>query len=269
MGVKVLGNQRYNCNGTFGISDDKHSPMYDPKMARDITINCQLLLLDLLEKLELQMGDRCTCIQANTDGLIFKIHDKNDFDEYKSICNEWEERTLFELEHDLITKIWNRDVNNYMFVFENGKVEVKGSVVQMNNPLKNDMSIINESIRNYLLNGTPIEDTILNCDELIKFQHISKIGSTYKEVEHNGKTINGKVMRTFASTREEDGEVYKIKYTIKNGEEVKSLTRLSDSSAHCFIDNGCIIDKKCPEYLDKMFYVELAKKRLKGFINKK
>ena len=43
-------------NGTFGISKDPNSPAYDPRQANNICINGQLLLVDLIEKLETVPG---------------------------------------------------------------------------------------------------------------------------------------------------------------------------------------------------------------------
>jgi len=39
-------------NGTFGASKDKHNPLYDPLMANNVCVGGQLLLLDLIDKLE-------------------------------------------------------------------------------------------------------------------------------------------------------------------------------------------------------------------------
>ena len=43
-------------NGTFGISKDPNSPAYDPRQANNICVNGQLLLVDLIEKLEAVKG---------------------------------------------------------------------------------------------------------------------------------------------------------------------------------------------------------------------
>lgn len=253
-------------NSTYGILNDKYNPMYDPQRSREVTINCQMLLLDLVEKIEEQMGDKCLYIQGNTDGVMFKIYDKKDYPQYEAICQEWQDRTKFALEHDFIKQIHQANVNNYVFEFENGKLECKGSMVQYNNPLKNDMSIINDAIRDYLIKKTPIEETIGNCNELIKFQHISKIGGTYKEVRHNGKVMNEKVVRTFASLRETDEGIFKVKDVEKNGVIEESVQKISDTSDRVFVENGEIIGVECPDYLDKQFYIDLAYKRLKSFI---
>lgn len=252
-------------NGTFGISKDKYSKLYDPKRANEICINCQLLLVDLLENLEREFGDRIEPIQYNTDGIIMKLKDKSDLDKYKEVCKEWETRTQFELEHDMIDCIYQKDVNNYVFKFSSGKLECKGAYVQENTDLKNDMSILNDAVRNYLMYDVPVEDTINNCDELIKFQHINKIGSTYYKVMWGDKELKEKTIRTFACTKDVP-TLYKVKRVInKDGQEVDSVQKVANNSEHVFINNENIKGESCPNYLDKEWYINEAKKRLKGF----
>ena len=253
-------------NSTYGITIDQYSAMYDPRTGREICIFGQLLMTDLIDKLEKQLGDRCVPIQYNTDGIIMKLLDKNDYDEYLEICNEWSERTRLNLEHDLIKKIYQKDVNNYVFEFTNGKLECKGAYLQLNNCFKNDMSILNDAVRNYLLHETPVEKTINECDELIKFQHINKIGKTYCGVKWGDEDLSERVIRTFASTNEEDPGLFKIKIKRnKDGDLVKAKDKVANNSEHVFIDNENIINKKCPEYLDKQWYINEAIKRLESF----
>ena len=82
-------------NGTYGICKDKYSKAYDPRQANNVCINGQLLLLDLIEKIE----NHCELIQSNTDGLIIQI-DEKDFDLIDDICYEWEKRTRMSLGFD-------------------------------------------------------------------------------------------------------------------------------------------------------------------------
>lgn len=113
-------------NGTFGISKDPTSPAYDPRQANNICINGQLLLVDLIEKLEAVPGFEL--VQSNTDGLIVSIPDTDDaFYMTDDICWEWEKRTGMKLAFDVITEIYQKDVNNYVFRFEDGKIERKGA----------------------------------------------------------------------------------------------------------------------------------------------
>lgn len=268
---KAEGNPLNKClkisiNACYGVTNDQFNPMYDPQRSREITINCQLLLVDLIEKIETQLGSElCTYIQGNTDGLIFKLKNKEAYDKLIEISSEWEDRTGFKFEYDEISKIAQKDVNNYVFEFTNGKLECKGSYLQFNKPLKNDMSILNDALREYLIHGTPVEDTINNCNDLIKFQHINKIGGSYYKVMWGDKELKEKVIRTFACKKDLPG-LFKVKKVInKDGEEVDSIQKVANNSEHIFIDNGDITDKKCPEYLDKQWYIDEANKRVKAF----
>lgn len=271
---KMLGDPRQApykiiLNSTFGIAKDKNSAMYDPKKANEICINCQLFLVDLVEKLEKELGDNIINVQLNTDGIIMKLTDKSYFDKYVEICEEWQKRTGFELEHDLIKRIIQKDVNNYLFEFESGKIERKGAYVKKLSKIDYNLSIVNKAVVEYLLHDVPVEETINNCDDLIEFQQISKIGSTYKYIMYGDKPIKEKIIRTFACTKDLPG-VWKIKDKVDKdtGEIKETPEKIANTPEKCFIDNTNIVGKKCPEYLDKQFYINMAKKRIRDFIGK-
>lgn len=255
-------------NGSYGITLDTYSKMKDPKRGREICINGQLLLTDLMEKIENEFGDRCVLINSNTDGLIFKLKNKSDFDKYKEVCNEWESRVNLKLEHDLIKRIIQKDVNNYLFVFDNGKLERKGAYVRKLSKINYDLPIVNKSIVEYFVNGISVDKTINECEDLIEFQKISKVGSTYKYVMYGDKVLNEKVIRTFAATKDLPG-VFKVKETVnKDGKVVDSIQKIADTPERCFIHNDSVIGVKCPDYLDKEYYIDMAKERIKKFIGK-
>lgn len=242
--------------------------MYDEKRANEICINCQLFLTDLLEKLEIS-GLDLELIQANTDGIIVLLKDKSQFEQYKEVCSEWETRTGFELEHDMITNISQKDVNNYIFEFENGKLERKGSYVKEYSPIDNNLAIITDAVVEYLLHETPVEDTIGNCDDLIKFQMCCKIGSTYNYMRWGDKILNTKCNRVFATTRDLPG-LNKVKCNFKNkkGEIADKIEKVASTPERVMIYNDEVANKKVSEImpdLDKQFYIDMAKKRLKDF----
>lgn len=241
-------------NGTFGISKDPNSTAYDPRQANNICINGQLLLVDLIEKLEAVQGFEL--IQSNTDGLIIKIPDTDAaFEQTDDICFEWESRTGMQLGFDVITEIYQKDVNNYVFKFENGKVERKGSYVQEYNPLKNDLTIVNTALVEYMMNGVPVEETINGCDDLNLFQKVVKVSAKYLCAWHNGKRLHEKTFRVFASTDKSNG------YICKQKTEGATLEKFANTPEHCEIYNGKI-DENTRVNLDKQYYIDLAKKRL-------
>jgi hypothetical protein len=241
-------------NGTYGICKDKYSKAYDPRQANNVCVNGQLLLLDLIEKLE----PYCELIQSNTDGLIIQI-DEKDFDLIDDICFEWEKRTRMSLGFDNVTEIWQKDVNNYIFKFENGKLERKGAYVKELNDLDYDLPIINEAIVKFLTENIKPEDTINNCNELKKFQKIVKISSKYKFAYHNGERLNEKTFRVFASLDTRDS------YIGKQKDYGATVEKFANTPANCFIDNSDINGKEVPLKLNKQWYIDLAIKRIEDY----
>ena len=92
-------------NSTYGACLDANNDLYDKRQGIGICVNGQLLLLDLIEKVELEFGDRSEFIQGNTDGVMFKFKSKEDVDKYLETAKEWSQRTRMNLDHDFIKKI--------------------------------------------------------------------------------------------------------------------------------------------------------------------
>ena len=246
-------------NGTFGASKDANNDLYDPRQGLAICVNGQLLLLDLIEKVELEFGDRAEFIQGNTDGVMFKFNSQEDVDKYIEICNEWCSRTRMELEHDFINTIVQKDVNNYIFIDNNGKIKSKGAYVKKLSLLDNDLPIVNKALVEKLVNDIDIETTINNADNLIDFQKCLKISGKYDYAIRGDKVVDLKVHRVFASKNYNDLPIMKV----KSGGNPEKIANTPDKM---FIDNDNIIGKAVPEYLDKKWYIDLAKKRLEDFI---
>lgn len=245
-------------NSTYGICKDPSNSMYDPRRANEVCVNGQLLLLDLIEHLE----GHCELIQSNTDGLIIQIPDTDEaFDMVDDICHEWECRTGMQLGFDIITEIWQKDVNNYLFKFEDGKIERKGAWVKPLNNLDNDLPIVNEALVQYMVNGVPVEKTIEDCDHLREFQKIVKVSSKYICGWHNGVRLQDKTFRVFASKDPHDSLIGKVKN--KNGCDV--IEKFANTPEHCFIWNEEVNFVDVPAKLDKQYYVDIAKARLKAF----
>ena len=245
-------------NATYGICKDKYSLAYDPRQANNVCINGQLLLLDLIEKLEAIEGFEL--IQSNTDGLIVKIPNTDQaFEQADDICYEWEQRTRMGLSFDFIDRIVQKDVNNYIFIDDKGGIERKGAYVKKTHSLDNDMPILNKALVDYIVFGVPIETTINGCDELIQFQKIVKVSSKYLAGVYNGEILTDRTFRVFASTDERDGYIGKIKAI---GATVEKFANTPDN---CFILNGDVRGVKIPPRLDKQWYIDLAKKRLRDY----
>lgn len=242
------------CNSTYGCFKDKYNALYDPLMANNICVTGQLALLLLIEMLE----GYCELIQSNTDGLIVKLYSLDDYEAIDDICYSWELMTGVKLAFDpIITKIYQKDVNNYLFINEFGEVESKGAYVKRLSALDNDLPIVNKALKEYMINGTPPEDTINSATELIDFQKIVKLSGKYDHVLHNGKKYTNKCYRVFASKSARDGIIYKC----RNGKSDK----FANTPERAFLENGNIIGTPVSDKLDRQYYIDLAYDRLNQF----
>lgn len=272
-------------NALSGGMKDETNPAYDPRNNNCMCINGQLMLLDLIEHLEAVPGFEL--IQSNTDGLIIWIPDTDEaFEMVDDICWEWEQRCSTErcsilLELDNISEIYQKDVNNYLWVGADGSVERIGAYVKELSATDNDLPILNKALVEYMVHKTPVEQTINQCDDLIMFQKIVKLSNKYDWVEHEhctpiitntGKRVikqvyeypekvrySYKSYRVFASNCQDDGRLLKRKKVKPKGE------KFGNTPDHCFICNDDVCGVKAPKTLDKSWYIDLAKKRLKQF----
>lgn len=271
-------------NALSGAMKDKTNPAYDPRNNNIMCINGQLLMLDLIEHLEVIPGFEL--IQTNTDGLIVRVPDTDEaFEMLDDICWEWESRISTEhcsilLELDSIKEIYQKDVNNYLWVDADGGVERIGAYLKELSPIDNDLPILNKALVDYMVHKIPVEQTINQCNELIQFQKIVKLSNKFDYVEHEhgtpdevwtgvrvkkmhleySKTIRYtyKSYRVFASNNRNDGRILRTK-TGKKG------AKFGNTPEHCFIFNDDCSGVKCPPNLDRQWYIDLAKKRLEQF----
>ncbi len=272
-------------NALSGAMKDETNPAYDPRNNNCMCINGQLMLLDLIEHLEVVPGFEL--LQSNTDGLIIRIPDTDEaFDMVDDICWDWEQRCStakcsITLGLDTIAEIYQKDVNNYLWIDAEGKVERKGAYVKELSQIDNDLPILNEALVEYMVHKTPVEKTIGDCTELIKFQKLVKLSENYKWVEHEHggrilkqsgvrkikqwyeytktKRYSYKSYRVFASKDPDDGRI------LRCGGARGRAEKFGNTPDHCFIFNDSVVGVKVPDNLDKSWYIDLAKKRLKDF----
>lgn len=268
------------CNSTYGILKDRNNPCYDPVQSNNVCIAGQLYLTELAARFE----GKCEILQINTDGIYVRVKSEQDIPVIQEIAKEWEERTHLELEWDIYKngKLVQKDVNNYLLIDKDtGKYKCKGAYVKALSPIDYDLPILNKALVDYFVHDIPVEETINNCDKLIEFQKIIKLTSLYKGVVYgtgvktkiNGKDkvmvndgvpLREKVHRVFASTREADKGIYKVK--LEKGQT--SYEKVSYTPEKCFIDNDDVTEKAVPDYLDRQYYIDMANERIKQFITK-
>lgn len=111
-------------NGVYGDSNNKFSVFYDPLFTMRITLNGQLLLCLLAEKL--MTIPTLRVLQINTDGITVRVG--QEYTGYLGqMCEWWQSMTGLVLEDVKYQAMNIRDVNNYMAVREDGSVKRKGA----------------------------------------------------------------------------------------------------------------------------------------------
>lgn len=243
-------------NAISGQLKDPNSSLYDPRENNAICVNGQLLLVDLIEKLEPHIEK---LIQGNTDGILIKLKSIKDFELIDDIVWEWEERTGMRMGFDIYTKVYQKDVNNYLLVNAEGKTKTKGAYTKALSEIDNDLPIINKALIEFMVHGIAVEKTINDCDELKMFQKVVKLSGKYWRTWHNGKYMVDKCYRVFASNDLKDSYIGKCK---TKGATIEKFANTPD---HCFIDNASVNGKAVPKKLDKSWYINLAKERLKQY----
>lgn len=182
-------------NGTYGDSNNKYSPFYDPKFTMSITINGQLLLCMLAEQMMKTPG--LQMIQINTDGLTFKVP-RCHVDHVRSICRWWEEITGLELEEAQYSRIIIKDVNNYIAEYDYGKVKRKGKYeFELGWHQNHSALVIPKAASEFLLNSVEPSEFLRNHDDGLDFLLRAKVPRTSR-LMHGDREIQ-KISRYYVS----------------------------------------------------------------------
>lgn len=206
-------------NATYGKLKDINSWFYDPKILYSVTLTGQLSLLMLIEALE-EAGIRV--FYANTDGVTAKVP-KDKLEIYNKICESWSRYTGFSLDLERFKKCVIADVNNYIMVYENGKVKAKGRFDRdawkdFNNKKQYHMPIVAHALHEYFVNGVPVEEEVGRCKDIHMFCMTAKVGPTYNHVEfqqivnfqYETKEVQ-RVNRYYVTSSLRGGNLFKVK----------------------------------------------------------
>lgn len=257
--LKITLNGTYGQSGAGKLENGKYkvvSNLYDPRRMREVCINGQLMILQLIEDV-CESLPSIKLVQSNTDGVIFVV-DNAECDQFDKIVKVWEQRTRMTMEYDYATYMAQRDVNNYIAVFDNGKIERKGGAVKEPKILDNDLPIVSDAVVEYFINNVKPEDYIMKENKLMRFMKTYKLSSKYHHCEHNGEILTDKVYRVFASRSRKDGTVYKVK-------DGGNPEKFAGCPGHAKIVNSDIRELDVPTWLDRQWYVDEAYKRIKSF----
>ena len=254
-------------NTVSGAMKAKFSKLYDERNNNWMCITGQLLLIDLIEKLEPYM----TLIQSNTDGIFIIPHDKEACDRE---IQKWMDKTGLILEKTVGTDLYQKDVNNYIFVNEGG-ITCRGAYIAQyynENGLfqcRRNNDIIDEGIVNYLVYNKDPHETVNRPElKLWRFQIVKKIGGMYKACAYE---VDGKIIPTpnrcnrifAAKNHEKYGKVKKMKNGKNTWDNVESLPE------HCIIINDDIRGVTVADRIDDIdldWYENEIKRKVVDFV---
>jgi hypothetical protein len=255
-------------NGCFGKLGSPYSVLYAPHLMITTTLTGQFALLMLIQRAE-DMG--ISVVSANTDGVVMRIprdmigpisKDRVTTGAVKDLIEQWEADTGFTMEASPYRSVYNRSVNDYIAITEEGKVKWKGVIANpwrdgdgfkpdlrgqmMKNP---QMPVIANAVVDLILHGKPLEDTIRGDRDVRNFVTVINVqgGGTWR-----GEYL-GKVVRYYWST---DGdEIIKGKAHASTG----NFPKVSKT-------DGCRplmeLTGEFPDDIDYQRYIDQAKEAL-------
>ena len=208
-------------NGTFGKTSSKYSILYNPEMMVRVTLTGQLSLLMLIELFE-HRG--IPVLSANTDGIVVK-YKKSQKALFEKCVAVWERASNLNMEFTHYRSIHNRDVNNYIAIKTNGDVKTKGVYAASGLQKSPQNEVCAEAVVAYLVDGTPVEEFVRNCQDIRKFISLRTVQGG---AEKPGYTL-GKAIRWYYAA----GETGTINYrtngnTVPRSEGAKPCMDLPD-----------------------------------------
>ena len=198
--------------GAYGRLNTKGDWQEYPYGMLQVTMGCQLDILMIIEDLIVK-GFRV--VSVNTDGFDIIIKRKRE-QEFKDVLSRWEERIgnseLGNFEYTEFKWIAQTSVNDYIALKADNTLKTKGDF-EIDKELNKNTSarIVPIALREYFVNGTPVEKTIKEHDNIYDFcirQKSSKYFH-YEGVKDNNVNVYNKLIRYYVSNKGE--KIYKIK----------------------------------------------------------
>lgn len=274
-------------NSVFGKYGYENGWLFDEQAMTSVTLNGELYLLMLIEKLE---ENKFEVISANTDGIITKVL-KTRENEYYELCKTWELETRFELEYTYYSKYIRRDVNNYISIkkgfYDKIKVENKNKVEEEYIKTKGiflteldiqkgyNMPIISIALYNYFIYKDLISETIQKHQDIYDFCKAQKVGNEFttqllsikdgelvkKNLQKTNRYYISTIGNTLIKSKSISDKKDKIHKIVKN-EKVSILNDIKDDLPinEYNIDYKYYI-KECYKIINKIIYKDLIIKK--------
>jgi hypothetical protein len=211
-------------NATYGNSNNQYSVFYDPMYTMKITLNGQLSLCLLIERLLDIEGT--LMVGANTDGVTVAL--KKQYEkEYYEVCKFWENQVKLQLEYATYTKMFIRDVNNYLCVYDNSKLKNKGAYEYKDLAWNKNASslVIPMAAEAHMLHNVGIREFIQNHDNIFDFMLRTKVPRNSRLVlvkEDGTEELQQNICRYYPC--KSGGKLVKIMPPLEDGGEERRLS---------------------------------------------
>lgn len=240
-------------NGVFGNSNSPYSAFYDPKFTMSITLNGQLLMCMLCERILSIKGVHL--IQVNTDGATFHVP-KDQKTNFARQCKFWQKDTNFFLTAKEYQSLFIRDVNNYIGITKDDKIIRKGEY-NYKKEWHQDHSalVIPKAVEAHLLRNVPLADYIDMHNDIYDFMLRVKLTREkkliYTQPGDSFPTQLHNFMRYYVS--EKGGTLQKIMPPLKG----KSHVRTQAIESGWFV-TPCNDINQAVNPINKNYYLEKA-----------
>lgn len=254
-------------NTTFGASGNKWLALYDPYMCTSVCRVGQIFLAAFANKIFNYVPDT-KIVQTNTDGVLVYIK-RSSISKLETYIDEWQRVSGINMEMEYVNRIWQKNVNNYILTetTKSGKEKIKSRGQWLKNenhrvggvkvsPLT--AFVCANAARSFLIDGTSIIESIVNCTNLQDFAITCTKGPTYSGVVHKINDMEvalTRANRVYATKNEKYGKLYKIKKYKGN----LSYTQMPNTPEHCKTINDDLSKydfSAIKADLDYMYYVE-------------
>lgn len=232
-------------NSIYGKLGNQYSVNYDKALLLEVTLNGQLFLVMLLERL-LMAGH--ALLAANTDGIATEAKDGN-VEGIIAIANQWAQELGFEIEIERPDIYVAKDVNNYaLHSPDKGWYRKKGTFTRGRGT---EPRVIYDAVLAAVERDLPVKDYILHHDDIFDFlfSHTASKGRVFfgdLPLQHTNRWYRAK----------EGAPLMRYIYE-EDGTTVKSKNKIP-SSDHCRVVNQ-LDSVVVPADLDRSYYIEQAK----------
>ncbi len=199
-------------NAVNGSMNNPYSSMYDPQKFFSVTISGQLIITHLILVLENFYDE---LIQTNTDGILIKIKPIME-PIIRDLLELWCQQLHLTVSINSYQKVFQKDVNNYVFVTKQGTMVKKGIFAD---PTYESMQIpvISKGIFETVINGVKPQDFVVQSfkkDSISDYYYIGKLHKEYEGIEQligqNYVKLNQTICGV-ATNKAKYGGVYQVK----------------------------------------------------------